>query len=115
LASEKSMARVITTDQVSEDMNALLGRVKSGREHFVLKDDGEEVAVIISISEYHELMHEREQSEDQERRLKQFRQAARAIGEAVEQSDLSEEEVMAELEKDKQEVYREYYGDDSTR
>lgn len=51
-------------------------------------------------------MKERERREE---RLKQFRQLARDIGKEIEQRGLTEEEVMAELEKDKEQVYREYY------
>lgn len=112
MASEKSMARIIAADQASENMDNLLIRLKSGREHFVLEENGEEVAAIISISEYRVLMQEYEQVEARQRRLQQFREAARSIGEAVENSGLSEEEIMADLEKVKKEVYREYYGND---
>ena len=112
MASEKSMPRTIGVNQASKNMDNLVTRIKSGREHFVLEEDGQEVAAIISISEYRAMMHEKEQQEDRQRRVQQFRQAARAIGAAVEKSGLSEDEIMAELEKAKQETYQEYYGDD---
>ncbi len=47
---------------------------------------------------------------EKKRRIKQFGEAARAIGQAVEQSGLSEAEIMAQLEEAKAQVYREYYG-----
>jgi PHD/YefM family antitoxin component YafN of YafNO toxin-antitoxin module len=111
LASDKSMPRIIAAHQAFEEMNNLLIRLKSGREHFVLEEDGEEVAAILSISEYRALMQERERLEDQQHRLKQFRDSARSIGEAVANSGLSEAEIIADLEQTKKEVYQEYYGE----
>jgi PHD/YefM family antitoxin component YafN of YafNO toxin-antitoxin module len=111
LASEQSMPRTIAAHQASGDMNNLLIRLKSGKEHFVLEEASEEVAVILSISEYRALMQERERLEDQQHRLKQFWEAARSIGQAVKSSGLSEEEIMADLEEAKKEVYQEYYGE----
>lgn len=46
-----------------------------------------------------------------EKQLRRFRQAARAVGQAYEQHGLSENEVLAELEKAREQVYRERYGD----
>jgi PHD/YefM family antitoxin component YafN of YafNO toxin-antitoxin module len=113
LASEKSMPRTIGVNQASQEMDNLVTRIKSGREHFVLEEDGQEVAAIISISEYRDLMHEREQAQDRQRRLKQFREATRAIGEEIEQSGLSEDELMAHVEKVRQRMHDQGY-DNST-
>jgi PHD/YefM family antitoxin component YafN of YafNO toxin-antitoxin module len=112
LASEKSTASTISANQASEDMHNLLSRIKSGREHFVLEENGQAVAALISMTEYQALLDEHEQSAERQQRLNQFRETARAIGEAVQNSGLSEADVMADLEEAKQEIYREYYGDD---
>jgi hypothetical protein len=109
MTSETSQERTVPADLVSEEMLSLLQRVKSGAEHFVLEENGEAVAAIISITEYRTLMQER----DRQQRLQEFRQAARSIGKAVQESGLSEAEIMADLDRAKQEVYREYYGDES--
>ncbi len=114
MASEKSMPRTIDVNQASKNMDSLVTRIKSGREHFVLEEDGQEVAAIISISEYRDLMHEREQSQDRQRRLKQFREATRAIGEEIEQSGLSEDELMAHVEKVRQRMHDQGYDNSTT-
>lgn len=89
----------------------LIKRAFSGKEHFIVEKDGLPVVAIISMTEYDELVQEREQHKlEKQRRLKRFEQAARAIGEAVEKSGLSEEEVMEKLEETRQRLYEENYG-----
>ena len=78
----------------------------------MLEENGQAVAALISMTEYQALLDEHEQSAERQQRLNQFRETARAIGEAVQNSGLSEADVMADLEEAKQEIYREYYGDD---
>lgn len=110
MASEQSMPVVVPAN--NHNFDDLLQRVKAGREHFVVQQDGEDVAVLLSASEYQALLHEREISrQDQQRRLQQFRDASRSFGEEIAKQGLSEEDVMAELEKDRDDTYREHYGD----
>jgi len=61
----------------------------------------------MSIQENDDLMKKRESRDE---RLKRFRQAARAIGEEVERRGLTEEEVLAQLEETREEVYQKHYG-----
>ncbi len=82
-------------------------RVYSGEERFIVEKDSLPVAAFLSIAEYEELMRERQAREE---RLSQFRQAVRAVGEAFEQRGLSEEDVLAELERQREQMYRERYG-----
>lgn len=58
----------------------------------------------------HALPQREEYKQDKQRRLKQFREATRAIGEAVAKSGLSEEEIMEQLEDTKREVFEKTYG-----
>jgi prevent-host-death family protein len=85
----------------------LLRRAFSGKEHFLVEKDGLPVIAILSISEYEELMQERER---REARLKKFQEAARAIGEEIERQGLSEEDVLAQLEETREQVYQKHYG-----
>jgi prevent-host-death family protein len=89
----------------------LIKRAFSGKEHFIVEKEGLPVVAIISMAEYDELMREREQHEqDKQRRLKQFREAARAIGEEVAKTGLSEEEIMGQFEEVRQRLHDERYG-----
>ena len=116
MAARKSMPVTISASQVHRKFGDLIRRAFSGKEHFIVEKDGLPVVVILSMAEYQELMEEHErQEQDKQRRLKQFREAARAIGEEVEKSGLSEEEIMARLEETKRQVYQEYYGDKPTK
>lgn len=45
-----------------------------------------------------------------EKRVRRFEENARAIGEAIAQKGLSEEELMQVLEESRQEVFEEWYG-----
>lgn len=110
------MAVTIPATIAHRKFGELVKRAFSGKEHFIVEKEGLPVVAIISMREYEDLMREREQHEqDKQRRLKQFREATRAIGEAVERTGLTEEEIMAELEEAKEEVYQEYYGSKSTK
>jgi prevent-host-death family protein len=105
------MPVTISATDVHRKFGDLVRRVFSGREHFIVEKEGLPVAAIISIPEYEELMQEREQNQqDKERRLKQFQEAARAIGEEVEQSGLSEEEILEQVEQVRQRIHDEHYG-----
>lgn len=106
------MPRTIPATTAHRNFAELIKRTYSGKEHFIVERGGLPVVAIISMAEYESLMQERERhDQDQQERLKRFQQAARAIGKAAEKSGLTEEQLMAELEKDKQKVYEEYYGD----
>src|SRR5258708_5016673 len=114
MSSQKSMQVTIPANQANYP--DLIHRANSGKEHFIVEEEGKPVAAIISKQEYDDLMQEHEAYEqDKQARLKRFREAARAIGKAVEESGLTEKQVMEELEKDKEEVFRQYYGNPAQR
>lgn len=59
--------------------------------------------------EYQYLLQEREKP------LHKFRPLAQKIGKSLEQHGLSEEEMLAQLEATRAQVYQEQYGNKSTR
>ena len=86
----------------------LIRRAFSGQEHFIVEKDGLPVVAIISMAEYEELMKERER---RDQRLQRFRELTREMGEEFQRRGISEEQMMEELEKSKERVYQERYGD----
>jgi len=50
--------------------------------------------------------------QDRERRLKRFAQINKAFSDEAKRLCISEEDMMAELEKTKERVFQEQYGDD---
>ena len=106
------MPVTIPATKAHRQFGELVRRVFSGKEHFIVEKDGLPVAAIISMREYQSFIQEREQ---REQKVKRFQQIARQIGEEFERRGLTEEEVMAELEETKQQVYQEHYGDDQDR
>ena len=90
----------------------LIRRTYSGKEHFIVEKDGLPVVVILSMSEYEQLVKEHN---EQEQRSQKFQRLARAIGEEVERRGLSEEEVMAQLDDTRHQVYEKHYGSTPTK
>ncbi|PIR59194.1 MAG: hypothetical protein COU69_01250 [Candidatus Pacebacteria bacterium CG10_big_fil_rev_8_21_14_0_10_56_10] len=87
----------------------IIRRTHTGKEHFIVEKDGLALAALISITDYEELMRERQ---DRERRLKRFAQINKAFSDEAKRLCISEEDMMAELEKTKERVFQEQYGDD---
>jgi prevent-host-death family protein len=112
MAVKESVPVTIPATTAHRQFGDLVRRAFSGKEHFIVEKDGLPVVAIISMAEYEELLREREA---RAARLKQFQSATRAIGEEYERRGLTEEEVLAQLEETKHEVYEEYYGDKSTK
>jgi prevent-host-death family protein len=111
MALPKSIKVTIPATQVQRKFGDVVRRVHSGREHFVVERDGLPVAAIISIAEYEAFMQESQQREqEKQQRMKQFREAARAIGEEVARHGLSEDQLMELLEASRQEVFDEHYA-----
>ena len=116
MSAQQSMPKTIPATTAHRNFAELIKRTYSGKEHFIVERGGLPVVAIISMAEYESLMQERERHEqDKQKRLKRFQEHARAFGAEVERRGITEEQLMAELEKDRQEVYEEYYGDNQDR
>jgi prevent-host-death family protein len=112
VSQKTSMPVTIPATQAHRSFGELIRRVFSGKEHFIIERDGLPVAVMLSMSEYEQVMEEREQQkQDRERRLEQFREASRAIGEEIQKSGLTEERLMEILEEERQRLHEEGYGE----
>jgi prevent-host-death family protein len=109
MPSQKSAPVTVPATVAHRQFGDLVRRAFSGKEHFIVEKDGLPVVAILSMAEYEDLMQERER---REKRLKHFRQLARDIGQEYERRGLTEDEVLAELEKTRDEVYQEHYGSD---
>lgn len=104
MTAPKSTPITIPATVAHRQFGELIRRAYSGKEHFIVEKDGLPVVAILSMTEYEELIQERE-------RRQRFKDAARAIGDAYEQQGLTEEETLADLEKTREDVYREHYDD----
>ena len=93
---------VINASELHRAAGKMLKRVALQDEHLVVERDGYPVAVLLSYPEYEDLMHLRV--------LAAHRELVRSLGQEAEQQGLSEEQLMAELEKDKRTVYKAAYG-----
>jgi prevent-host-death family protein len=97
----------LRSTDVQRNFREVVNRAGSGNEHIIVERDGLPVIVMISLAEYRLLMRERELRAE---RLKKFEAAARRAGQEFDRLGLSEEDMMAQLEETKQEVYDELYG-----
>ena len=93
---------VINASELHRAAGKMLKRVALQHEHLVVQSDGYPVAVLLSYPEYEELMHLRA--------LEAHQELVRTLGQEAERQGLSEEQLMAELEKDKRTVYKATYG-----
>ncbi len=105
-SSEKSMPVTISSTDVQRQFGQVVRRTYSGKEHFIVERDGLPVVAIISMNEYEDYMRER----DRQARLREFREATRAMGEDVEAQGLTEEDTEAKVEEVRQRLYEERHG-----
>lgn len=111
MSTKKPMQVTVRTTDVQRKFSQLLRDVFSEQKHLIVEKGGLKVAVILPISDYEELMQERERGEqDRQERLNRFRKAARAIGEEVERLGLTEEELEQLVEETRQQRYEEQHG-----
>ena len=107
MIAEKPQRVTLRSTEVQRNFREVVNRAGSGHEHIVVERDGLPVIVMLSVAEYTLLMREREQRQE---RLKKFEATARWIGEEIERSGLSEEQVLSQLEETQRQVYEERYG-----
>jgi len=100
----------ISSTSAQRQFGAVLRRVHTGEEHIVVEQNGLPLAVIISISEYDELMKERERREAREKRAEAL---ARQFGEEATRRGITEEQLLENLQETKAAVYQEKYGKQS--
>lgn len=108
--TEQSMPVTISSTDVQRQFGQVVRRTYSGKEHFIVEKDGLPVVAIISLNEYEDFMRER----SRQSRLKEFREATRAMGEEAEQLGLTEEDVEAKVEEIRQRLYEEHHGNRPT-
>ena len=108
--AKKPQQVTLRSTEVQRNFREVVNRAGSGQEHIIVERDGLPVIVMISLAEYQLLMREREQREAREERLKKFEAATRRIGQEIERSGLSEEDVLAHLEEIQQQTYDDQYG-----
>lgn len=92
----------ITATEIRRNFAAIVRRIRRKSESAIIQRGGESVAVLMSMSEYERLLRFQ--------RLAAFNRLARKIGEDVEKSGLTEEQLMSEFEETKREVFREQYS-----
>ena len=97
-----SKQTVINASELHRAAGKMLKRVALQDEHLVVERDGYPVAVLLSYPEYEDLM--------QLRALAMHRELVKTLGQEAERQGLSEEQLMAELEKDKRKAYKAAYG-----
>lgn len=97
-----SEQRIVTATEMRRDFSVVVRRLNKRREHALIQSKGTSVAVLLSLAEYDDLLRYK--------RLMVFDKFTREFGVEIEKQGLSEEEVMAELEETKREVFRERYA-----
>ncbi len=94
--------KTITATEVRRNFNAVVRKLRKNRDHAIIQSSGAPVAVLLSMEEYERLI-------DHRRRKAVFQNFAYNLGREVEESDISEEKFMTDLEKTKREVFTKQY------
>lgn len=94
--------KTITASDLQRASGSILKRVALGREHLVIERAGYPVAVLLSYPEYEALMRERT--------LTSHREMVVTLSREAERQGLTEEQLLAELEEVKRQVFEETYG-----
>jgi prevent-host-death family protein len=103
-SQEKEMAKqaVITATEAHRAFGKLLKRVYGSDEHLIVEREGFRVAVIMSYQEYENLRRQQATAA--------FEQFSRELGKEVDRQGITEEQLLEELEQDRQALYQEKYG-----
>lgn len=92
----------ITASDLQRASGSVLKRVALGGEHLIIERAGYPVAVILSYPEYEALMRERA--------LAGHRDLVITLGQKAEHQGLTEEQLTAELDEVRRQVFEETYG-----
>jgi PHD/YefM family antitoxin component YafN of YafNO toxin-antitoxin module len=93
---------VINASELHRAAGKALKRVALNDEHLVVERDGYPIAVMMSYQEYDKLMRERA--------VILHRKLTRALGHEAERQNLTEEQLLDELDATRREVFLDTYG-----
>jgi prevent-host-death family protein len=102
MAENLPMTKVIGATEVRNNLGSLLNRVHRGKEQLVVEKLGIPVAAIISIKDFEQYRRLLAQAYHQD--------LGRELGAAAKAQGLTEEQLIANMEEDRQAVYDELYG-----
>ena len=106
-ARKKPSIVPISSTTAQRQFGDVMRRAYSGEEHIVVQQNGLPLVVMISVSEYNDLMKERELREEREKRTEAL---SRKFGEEAKRRGMTEEQLLENLEETKNEVYQVKYG-----
>src|SRR5260221_14613650 len=103
MSTRKKPARVpISSTNAQRQFGDVIRRAHSGEEHIIVQQNGLPLVAMISISEYDDLMEERERREAREKRAEEL---SRKFGAEAKRRGITEEQLLENLEETKKEVY----------
>jgi prevent-host-death family protein len=99
---QKEATNVLSATEARVHFGDVIKRAYLGGEHLVVEKDGIPVVVILSIPDYKHLIRQA--------KLARFERLSLAAGLEAERQGLTEEELEAEIEEIKEQLYQETYG-----
>jgi prevent-host-death family protein len=93
---------VIAASELHRSAGKVLKRVALDGERLVVERDGYPIAVILSYTEYEDIV--RKQA------LENHKELVRKLNQIAEDQSLTEEQLLEEAQKDKREIYNKLYG-----
>jgi prevent-host-death family protein len=100
--NKKPVLKTIKATDARIHFGDVLKRAFKGEEHFIVEKDGLPIAVIISMSDYERYR--------QALALENLRELNRELNKEMERRGISEEQLVKDMEKTKQEVFEKQYG-----
>ncbi len=99
---QKEATNVLSATEARVHFGDVIKRAYLGGEHLVVERDGIPVVVILSFPDYKRLIRQA--------KLARFERLSLAAGLEAERQGLTEEELEAEMEEIKEQLYQETYG-----
>jgi prevent-host-death family protein len=96
------MLKTIKATEARIHFGDVLKRAFKGEEHFIVEKDGLQIAVIISMADYEKYRRALA--------LENLRELNRELNKEMERRGIREEQLIKDMEKTKQEVFEEQYG-----
>lgn len=100
--NRKPMLKTIKATEARIHFGDVLKRAFKGEEHFIVEKDGLPIAVIISMADYEKYRRALA--------LENLRELNRELNKEMERRGITEEQLIKDMEKTKQEVFEEQYG-----
>jgi prevent-host-death family protein len=106
MAARERKYSTVSATEVQRHFRAVLRRLQEEGGPLVIERDGVPAAALVPLDELEQLMT----GQDKTARLKRFDEFTASFRQAVEESGLTEDEVLESMKETRREIYEKHYG-----